>query len=134
LTRVLGVGTIPAPLEPLVDTVLEAQEAVFAELSPGTPSAEVDAAGRGVIARSGYGRFFGHSIGHGVGLDVHEEPRLSPGTDRMLLPGMVVTVEPGIYVPGRYGVRVEEMALITSDGHEILTGLARRPQQLRDGA
>lgn len=130
LTRVQGVGTIPASIEPLVDTVLEAQEAVLKALKPGERCSDADAAGRAVIARSGRGRFLGHSMGHGVGLAVHEEPRLGPGSDTVLLPGMVVTVEPGVYVPGKHGVRIEEVVLITNDGHEVLSDLPRRPQQL----
>ena len=132
LTRVVGAGTIPTSLEPLVDVVLEAQEAVFAKLKPGVLCREADAAGRAVIARAGYGRYFGHSVGHGVGLAVHEGPSVAPKAETVLLPGMVVTVEPGIYVPGEAGVRIEEMALITADGHEVLTSLPRRPEELME--
>ncbi|MHC4789050.1 MAG: M24 family metallopeptidase [Planctomycetota bacterium] len=131
LTRVVGVGTIPLALSALVDVVLEAQEAVFAALKPGSRCAEADAAGRALIAKAGYGGNFGHGMGHGVGLLVHEGPRLGPGAETVLLPGMVVTVEPGIYLPGEAGVRIEEMALITPDGHEVLTALPQRPEELR---
>lgn len=131
LTRVVGVGTIPCELEPLVDVVLSAQAAVLERLKPGNRCGEADAAGRVVIAKAGYGRYLGHGIGHGVGLAVHEGPRLAPGDETVLLPGMVVTVEPGIYMPGEAGVRVEEMALITTDGHEVLTTLPQRPEGLR---
>lgn len=134
LTRVIALGTIPTALEALADVVLEAQEAVFAKLKPGNTCAEIDAAGRAVLARSGYGRCFGHSIGHGVGLAVHEQPRLGPREDTVLLPGMVVTIEPGIYLPGRVGVRIEEMALITEGGHEVLTELPREPRRPEVGA
>lgn len=127
LTRVICLGTIRETLDGLVDVVLDAQEAVFDRLRPGIRCGEVDAAGRAVIAKAGYGRYFGHGIGHGVGLAVHEGPRLSPGGQTVLLPGMVVTVEPGVYLPGRVGVRIEEMALITADGHEVLTTLPQRP-------
>jgi Xaa-Pro aminopeptidase len=130
LTRLLHGDTIPPKLNALVDVVLDAQAAVFGKLKPGNRSGEADAAGRAVMAKAGYGANFGHGIGHGVGLAVHEAPRLGPGDDTVLLPGMVVTVEPGIYVPGDVGVRIEEMALITPDGHEVLSSLPRRPEQL----
>ncbi len=134
LTRMVGVGRIPPRLRDLVEVVLEAQEAVFARLKPGSRCGEADAAGRTVIAKAGYGRQFGHSMGHGVGLKVHEQPYVGPQSEAVLLPGMVVTVEPGIYVPGKIGVRVEEMALITEDGHEILTRLPRKPADLCAGS
>jgi len=133
LTRMVGVGTIPPQLSDLVEIVLEAQEVVFARLKPGSRCGEADAAGRAVIAKAGYGRQFGHSMGHGVGLKVHEQPYVGPQSEVVLLPGMVVTVEPGIYVPGQIGVRVEEMALITEEGHEVLTRLPRQPADLRAG-
>jgi Xaa-Pro aminopeptidase len=132
LTRVLPTGTIPPELNALVDVVLDAQAAVLGKLKPGVTCGEADAAGRAVVAEAGYGRYFGHGIGHGVGLVVHEGPRIGPGCDTVLLPGMVVTVEPGVYVAGRAGVRIEEMALITGDGHEVLTSLPRRPEELAE--
>jgi Xaa-Pro aminopeptidase len=131
LTRVVALGRIPGDVERLAEVVLAAQEAVFATLRPGVPCREADAAGRRVIAEAGHERHFGHGIGHGVGLCVHEAPRLSQSSDDTLAPGMVVTVEPGIYIPGRTGVRIEEMVLITEDGHEVLTSLPRRPGTLR---
>jgi Xaa-Pro aminopeptidase len=126
LTRMVCVDRIPKAAEDLAEVVLEAQEAVFGQLRPGRKCAEADAAGRAVVAKAGYGHRFGHGMGHGVGLAVHEDPRLGPGSDTVLLPGMVVTVEPGIYLPGRTGVRIEEMVLITPDGHEVLSDLPRR--------
>jgi len=133
LTRVIALSTIPTRWKAFVDVVLDAQAAVFQELRPGVRCAEVDAAGRAVIARAGFGRHFGHGIGHGVGLSVHEGPRLGPGGDTVLLPGMVVTVEPGIYLAGEVGVRLEQMALITANGHEPLTTLPQRPEDLPIG-
>jgi Xaa-Pro aminopeptidase len=130
LTRVVCTDRIPETLGELVEIVIEAQEAVFEKLRPGNTCGEADAAGRAVIAKAGYGEFFGHGIGHGVGLSVHETPRLGPGVDSVLLPGMVTTVEPGIYVPGQVGARIEEMVLITPDDPEVLTSLPRRPQEL----
>ena len=130
LTRMVGVGRIPSQLRDLVEVVLAAQEAVFARLKPDSHCGDADAAGRAVIAKAGYGRQLGHSIGHGVGLQIHEQPWMGPQSETVLLPGMVVTVEPGIYLPGEIGVRVEEMALITQEGHEVLTRLPRRPADL----
>jgi len=130
LTRVVATDTIPRELAVLVDVVLDARAAVLEKLKPGVLCGEADAAGRAVIAKAGYGRYFGHSMGHGVGLAVHEGPRVGPGSEQVLLPGMVVTVEPGIYLPGRIGVRIEDMALITPHGHEVLSDLARRPGEL----
>ena len=132
LTRVLATGTIPPELNALVDVVLDAQAAVLGKLEPGVTCGEADAAGRAVVAKAGHGRHLGHGIGHGVGLVVHEGPRVGPGCDTVLLPGMVVTVEPGVYVAGEAGVRIEEMVLITDDGHEVLTSLPRRPDELAE--
>lgn len=130
LTRVVGTGTISPHLASLADVVLASQEAVFDRLRPGTRCSDADAAGRAVVAKAGFGACFSHGIGHGVGLGVHEGPRLAPGDETVLLPGMVVTVEPGIYLPGRAGVRIEEMVLITPEGREVLTRLPRRPGEL----
>jgi Xaa-Pro aminopeptidase len=130
LTRVVGTGRIPSGLCDLVEIVLDAQEAVFECLKPGTCCGDADAAGRAVIAKAGYGDRFGHGVGHGVGLAVHEGPRLGPKSEAALLPGMVVTVEPGIYLPGEAGVRIEEMVVITADGHQRLSSLPRRPDAL----
>lgn len=130
LTRLIHLDTIPPKLNALVEVVLAGQAAVFGKLKPGNRCGEADAAGRAVMAKAGYGANFGHGVGHGVGLAVHEAPRLGPGDDTVLLPGMVVTVEPGVYVPGHVGVRIEEMVLITPDGHEVLSSLPRRPEQL----
>ena len=130
LTRLTHAGRIPPKLSRLVDAVLAAQDAVFSKLKPGARCGDIDAAGRTVIAKAGYGANFGHGMGHGVGLAVHEGPRLGPREETVLLPGMVVTVEPGIYVPGEAGVRIEEVAMITADGHEVLSSLPRRPELL----
>jgi len=100
--------------------VKEAQTLALAALAPGRPTAEVDRAARGFIAARGYGQYFGHSLGHGVGLFIHEAPRLSPRSREELQPGHIVTVEPGIYLPGRGGVRLEQLALITDQGAKIL--------------
>ena len=100
--------------------VKEAQDRALALLAPGRPAVEVDRAARGFIAARGYGNFFGHSLGHGVGLFLHEAPRLSPRSREELRPGHIVTVEPGIYLPGRGGVRLEQLALVTDKGSRLL--------------
>ena len=101
--------------------VLEAQRAALAVIGPGVKGSAVDAAAREVIDRAGYGKHFGHGTGHGVGLEVHEQPVLSPRSGDTLKPGMVVTVEPGIYVENFGGVRIEDMVLVTETGREILS-------------
>lgn len=133
LTRVTPVGTIPTLVEELAAVVMAAQEAAFSKLKPGNRCGEADAAARSVISEAGYGECFGHGLGHGVGLEVHEGPRLGPNVETALRPGMVVTVEPGIYLPGRAGVRIEEMVLITDSGHEVLSSLPRDPCELPAG-
>jgi Xaa-Pro aminopeptidase len=125
LTRLLCTGTMLPRLRELAQVVLEAQEAAFRKIAPGVRCEDVDRAARSVIARAGYGSYFGHSLGHGVGLEVHEAPRLGPDSKEMLLPGTVFTVEPGIYLPGQAGVRIEDMVLITGKGFEVLSSLAR---------
>ena len=100
--------------------VKQAQDRALAALAPGRPASEVDRAARDFIAAQGYGDFFGHGLGHGVGLFVHEAPTLSPRSRWILQPGQIVTVEPGIYLPGRGGVRLEQLALITARGARTL--------------
>ena len=130
LTRVVCTVRIPPKLKGLVDVVLEAQAAALQKLKPGSRSSDVDAAGRAVIAKAGYGAHFGHGMGHGVGLAVHEGPRLGLGDETILVPGMVLTVEPGVYLPGRVGVRLEQMAVVTGDGHQVLSTLPQGPEEL----
>lgn len=102
-----------------------AQAAARATVRPGVPCREVDRAAREVIERAGYGEAFSHSLGHGVGLAIHEAPTLSRRSDDVLEAGMVITIEPGIYVPGRGGARLEDMALVTPDGCELLTTIPK---------
>lgn len=129
LTRTYAYGTIPGSwFEEIYAVTLEAQLAALAALKPGITGREADSAARSIIADAGYGKEFGHSTGHGVGIEVHEGPRLSQLADECLAPGMVVTVEPGIYIPGKGGVRIEDMAVITEDGCEVLTSL---PKELK---
>lgn len=125
LTRVLVTGRIPPKLETIYNIVLRAQQAAIDAIRPGAVMQEVDAAARQVIEDAGYGKRFGHSLGHGIGLQVHEAPRLAAGQQRTLKAGMVVTVEPGIYLPGWGGVRIEDDVLVTRAGHEVLSTVAR---------
>ncbi len=123
LTRILATSKIPPKLEKLYRVVMQARDAALQELQPGATGRSVDAAARKVIADAGFDRFFGHSLGHGIGLEVHEGPWLSPVSEDVLQAGMVVTIEPGIYIPGFGGVRLEDDVLITRDGCEMLSSL-----------
>ncbi|MCL2337556.1 MAG: aminopeptidase P family protein, partial [Firmicutes bacterium] len=123
MTRTIAVGAAPAPeMEKIYNIVLEAQQAGLKAVQAGVNASSVDRAARAVIEGYGYGEFFGHATGHGVGLAVHEAPRLSHRDDTPLEAGMVVTVEPGIYLPGRGGVRIEDSVAVERDGCRLLTG------------
>jgi Xaa-Pro aminopeptidase len=102
-------------------SVREAQEAAIAAVRPGISVAEIDAAARKVLRKSGLGKYFTHSTGHGVGLEIHESPRVAAGQTQLLQPGMVITVEPGVYFPGKWGVRIEDMVAVNQGGCEVLT-------------
>lgn len=129
LTRVLVTNKTPAKLLKMYEVCLAANQAGIAAIKPGAIMQEVDAAARKVIEKAGFGKQFGHSLGHGIGMQVHEQPRLAIGQERPLKAGMVVTVEPGIYIPGFGGVRVEDDVLVTKNGHEVLTSV---PKLLED--
>jgi Xaa-Pro aminopeptidase len=122
-TRTWATGTPETDLLDAYDLCLRAQQAALAALRPGMSGREADAVARDLIAGAGFGERFGHSLGHGVGLDVHEDPRLAAGNEQALEPGNVVTVEPGIYLPGRGGVRIEDLVVLTGSGAEVLGGL-----------
>ena len=127
-TRTVATGELDPRDRAVYDLVLRAQEAALAAVRPGPTGKEVDALARAIIDEAGHAEHFGHGLGHGVGLEVHEGPRLSKiGTDT-LAAGNIVTVEPGVYVPGAVGVRIEDLVAITTDGHEVLSGL---PKTLR---
>ena len=121
MTRTVAVGQPSAKQIEVYNTVLEAQLAGLAALRDGVTGFDADKASRDVIEKAGYGKYFGHGTGHGVGVEIHEAPRLSPKSKATLHTGNVVTVEPGIYLPGEFGVRIEDMAVITPDGHVGLT-------------
>ena len=122
MTRTVALGTVSDEQKTVYNTVLQAQEAALKVLRAGLPCVEGDATARRVIETAGYGNCFGHGLGHGVGLEVHEHPRLSPSAKgQCLRAGQVVTVEPGIYLAGRFGVRIEDMVLITEQGYRNFT-------------
>src|SRR5262245_43931398 len=119
-------GPPPEPkLREIYETVLKAQAAAIAAVRPGVKTGDVDAAARKLIADAGYGDYFTHSVGHGLGMQVHEAPLMRPGSEVPLAAGMVVTIEPGIYLPQWGGVRIEDDVLVTPDGREVLTHVPR---------
>jgi Xaa-Pro aminopeptidase len=124
-TRTVWVGTssgaTPNEARKAYDAVLDAQQAAVAAVRPGVSVGEVDAAGRQVLRKAGLGRYFTHSTGHGVGLEIHESPRIAAGQKEVLQPGMVITIEPGVYFPGKWGVRIEDMVAVNEGGCEVLT-------------
>ncbi|WP_035297961.1 M24 family metallopeptidase [Brevibacillus thermoruber] len=121
ITRTLSVGEPDPKLKEIYDIVLRAQIAGVEALKPGVTGKEADAVTREIITAAGYGDAYGHSAGHGLGVEVHELPNLSAVSPFVLEPGMLVTMEPGIYISGLGGVRIEDDVLITADGHEVLT-------------
>ncbi len=125
LTRVLVTGKISPKFERIYRVVLEAQTRAIAAIRPGAVGHEVDNVARAFITKAGFGRRFRHGLGHGLGMLVHEEPRLAVKNQTVLRPGMVVTVEPGIYLPGWGGIRIEDDVLVTRSGHEVLTHAQR---------
>lgn len=124
-TRTFATGRVRDEDVEVYELVRDAQERALSAVGPGAVCQEVDAVARTAIDEAGHGEAFGHGLGHGVGLEVHEEPRLTQGADGTLAPGNVVTVEPGIYLPGRVGVRIEDLVAVTDAGHEILSGLPK---------
>lgn len=120
-TRTVHMGPASKAHHRMYQAVREAQLASINAVRPGVAAAKVDQAGRQVLKKAGYGAYFTHSTGHGVGIEVHEAPRLAKGQTQKLAPGMIVTIEPGIYLPGDGGVRIEDMVLVTDSGCEILT-------------
>jgi Xaa-Pro aminopeptidase len=121
MTRTVHLGrALPGERE-VYDSVLEAQIAAVGAVAPGVTAGEVDEAARSVLRRDGLDKYFSHSTGHGVGLEIHEGPRIAAKQKQVLQQGMVITIEPGVYMPGKYGLRIEDMVLVTATGGEILT-------------
>jgi Xaa-Pro aminopeptidase len=125
LTRTSSLGRMPKKALKAREMVIEAQRRAIEAIRPGAVLRDVDGIARRYLARSGYGRAFGHGLGHGVGLEIHEDPTLGRRRVGALEPGMVVTVEPGVYLPGEFGVRIEDMVLVTDTGARVLSSLAR---------
>jgi Xaa-Pro aminopeptidase len=123
LTRVLWLGTIPPRLRQVFDIVREAADRAIDAVKPGIKASAVDRVARELIRKSGYGKHFTHGLGHGLGLGGHEGPRFGKRSKDVLKPGMAVTIEPGIYLPGEGGVRIEHDVLVTETGHELLSTL-----------
>lgn len=125
-TRTFAVGRVSEQAREVYELVLCAQREALEALRPGPSGREIDAVARRAIEEAGHGGHFGHGLGHGVGMEVHEAPRLSrTAGERPLREGNVVTVEPGVYLPGRLGVRIEDLVALTADGHEVLTRLPK---------
>jgi Xaa-Pro aminopeptidase len=120
-TRTVHAGRPSGEARRLYEAVLEAQDAAIAAVRPGATAAEVDSAARHVLRKRKLARYFTHSTGHGLGLEIHEAPRLAEGQTQKLEPGMVITIEPGAYVPGKWGVRIEDVVVVTPSGCEVLT-------------
>ncbi|MEA2255771.1 MAG: Xaa-Pro aminopeptidase [Solirubrobacteraceae bacterium] len=127
-TRTFATGALDPRDRAVYDVVLRAQEEALAAVRPGPTGREVDAVARAIIDAAGHGEHFGHGLGHGVGLDVHEGPRLSKQGETALAAGMVVTVEPGVYVPGAVGVRIEDLVVVTDGGAEVVSSLPKELQ------
>jgi Xaa-Pro aminopeptidase len=120
-TRTVHVGRPSQEARQFYEAVLEAQQAAIAAVRPGVTAGDVDRAARRVLGKRKLARCFTHSTGHGLGLEVHEAPRLAAGQTQTLEPGMVITIEPGAYVPGKWGVRIEDVVVVTPSGCEVLT-------------
>jgi len=133
ISRVIITGKATAKFQKIYQTVLAAQEAAIRAIRPGIVMSEVDAIARGIIEKAGFGKRFTHSLGHSFGLQIHESVRLAKGQERPLEADMVVTVEPGIYIPGVAGVRIEDDVLVTKSGNRVLTSLPKQWDEICHG-
>ena len=124
-TRTVATGEVDARDREVYELVHRAQREALAAVRPGPTGREVDAVARGIIDAAGHAEHFGHGLGHGVGLEVHEGPRLSKQGETALAAGQIVTVEPGVYVPGRIGVRIEDLVVVTDEGNEVLSSIPK---------
>ena len=127
MTRTVAVGSVTDEMREVYETVLNAQLAGIEAAKAGATGKEVDGAARAVIAEAGYGKYFGHSFGHGVGVEIHEMPNASPMNEKPLPEGAVISAEPGIYLPGKLGVRIEDVIVLTKDGCRNIT---KAPKEL----
>jgi len=130
MTRTVHMGRAPGKSREMYQVVREAQEKAIAAVRAGVKAGEVDYAARRVLQKAGLGRYFTHSTGHGLGLEIHEPPRLGKDQAEVLEPGMVVTIEPGVYVAGRGGVRIEDVVVVTAKGCDVLTPTSKELMEL----
>jgi Xaa-Pro aminopeptidase len=130
MTRTVRLGRAREEERAAFDAVLAAQQAAVDAVQPNATCSEVDEAARSVLRSVGLAQFFTHSTGHGVGLEIHEQPRIAAAQETRLRPGMIVTIEPGVYLPGKFGVRIEDMVEVTASGHRVLTPVTRSWIQL----
>ena len=121
MTRTVAVGEVSSKQVEVYETVLDAQVKAIGAIKEGKMCKDIDSVARNIIKSKGYGDFFGHGLGHGVGVEIHEKPSLNPSSEEILKVGHIVTVEPGIYLPGEFGVRIEDMVYVTETGCENLT-------------
>jgi len=128
-TVTVAIGEIDKKSRNIYDTVLAAHDQALAAVRPGIEILALDTVARDYISRQGYGEYFGHGLGHGVGLEIHEYPQISPKSEGVIEEGMVITIEPGIYLPGFGGVRIEDTVVVTSDGFSCLTKIPKHFQQ-----
>jgi len=131
ITRMIVTGKTNAKFQKIYQTVLSAQEAAIRAIRPGILMSEVDSIARDVIEQAGFGKRFTHSLGHSFGLQIHESVRLAKGQERVLEPDMIVTVEPGIYIPGVAGVRIEDDVLVTKSGNRVMTSLPKHWDEIQ---
>ena len=124
-TRTVAVKYATDEMEKIYDIVLKAQLTALEKIKPGVKCCEVDKAARDIITAEGYGEYFGHSTGHGVGLDIHEAPTVSAKSETVLKSGMIITDEPGIYLPDKFGVRIEDMICVTDSGYKNFVSLPK---------
>ncbi len=130
MTRTVHLGKASAESRRLYMAVLDAQQAAIGAVRAGIAAGEIDRSARQELRRTKLDRFFTHSTGHGVGLEIHEFPRLAKGSDTILQPGMVITIEPGVYLPGKCGIRIEDMLLVTERGYDVLTPVSKELLEL----
>ncbi len=130
ITRTVAFGDISAEQEKIYQTVLQAQEAAVRAVKPGILAKDLDLTARNIIAEAGYGEYFPHRLGHGLGISVHEYPSVTATNELVMKEGMVFTIEPGIYVPGVAGVRIEDDVFVTEDGAEVLTKYPKTLQNI----
>ena len=127
MTRTVAVGFATEEMKQVYDTVLKAQLAGIAATRAGVPGKDIDGAARKVISDAGYGKYFGHGYGHSLGLEIHESPNCNIANEKPMEAGNVCSAEPGIYLPGKFGVRIEDVVVIQEGGCEVLT---RSPKEL----